>query len=238
MNVGGSKAAIYTGLIKNGSSLGTFWGYKALGVDPETGNMRFSETMGDLGSALPKYTFGFTNTFRYKNLSLSMLIDGTQGNKVYNETRMETEALTGYTNESTTVLRRWKQAGDVTNVPRALSNGTSNAADAALLQSQVSSLYVEDGSFIRLRSLTLAYQFDESLLKHLHVAGLRVYATAQNMFTITNYSGYYPEINGFGQGTNNQASNAGSGASLMALGIDNGTYPAARTYTLGLNVQF
>ncbi|WP_343671114.1 TonB-dependent receptor [Chitinophaga sp.] len=238
VSVGGSKQPIYTGLIKNGYSLGTFWGYKAMGVDPQTGNMVYSANMMDLGNALPKYTYGINSNFHYKNFSLDVLFDGVHGNKVYNETRMEIENLTGYTNESASVLRRWKQPGDVTDIPRAKDNGTTNATAAALLQSQIASNYVEDGSFFRLRSATLAYNFDASLLKHIGIAGLRVYATAQNLFTITNYKGYYPEINGFGTGTNNQATNAGSSASLMTLGVDNGTYPAAKTYTLGLNVQF
>jgi hypothetical protein len=238
VNVGGSKASIYTGMIKNGYALGTFWGYKALGVDPATGNMRYSDNMMALGNALPKYTYGISSTVHYKGLSLSLLFDGVHGNKVYNETRMEIENLTGYTNESAAVLRRWKQPGDVTDIPRALDNGSTNATAAALLQSQIASNYVEDGSFFRLRSMTLAYNLDASLLKHIGIAGVRVYATAQNLFTITHYKGYYPEINGFGQGTNNQATNAGSTATLMALGVDNGTYPAAKTYTLGLNVQF
>jgi TonB-linked SusC/RagA family outer membrane protein len=238
VSVGGSKQPIYTGLIKNGYSLGTFWGYKALGVDPQTGNMVYSDNMMDLGNALPKFTYGINSNFHYKNFSLDVLFDGVHGNKVYNETRMEIENLTGYTNESAAVLRRWKQAGDVTDIPRAKDNGTTNATAAALLQSQISSNYVENGSFFRLRSATLAYNVDASLLKHIGIAGLRVYATAQNLFTITKYKGYYPEINGFGTGTNNQATNAGSSASLMTLGVDNGTYPAAKTYTLGLNVQF
>ena len=67
---------------------------------------------------------------------------------------------------------------------------------------------------------------------------MKLYVTGQNLITITNYSGYYPEVNAYGQGTNNQSTGAGSGASLLSLGIDRGTYPTAKTYTLGLNVQF
>jgi TonB-linked SusC/RagA family outer membrane protein len=237
VNVGGSKASIYTGIIKSGYSLGTFYGYVAKGVDPATGNMVYGNNLTSLGNALPKYTFGFTNNFRYKNFSLSLLIDGVQGNKIYDETRMEIENLTGYKNESAAVLGRWEKAGDVTSIPRALGNGTTNATAAALLQSQIASNYVENGSFIRLRNATLGYQFNPSLLKGLGIAGIRIYASAQNVFTITKYKGYYPELNGFGTGTNNQAVNAGSSASLMALGVDNGTYPVPRTYIVGLNVS-
>jgi TonB-linked SusC/RagA family outer membrane protein len=236
--VGGSKAPLYTQIIKNGYPLGTFWGYVAKGVDPATGNEVYSSNMTNLGSALPKYTAGFSNDFSYKNLSLSILIDATQGNKVYDETRMETECLSGYANESTAVLSRWEKPGDITNMPRALNNGNSNTANAALLQTQVSSRYIEDGSFVRLKNMTLSYQLPQSLLKKLGVSSARIFVTGQNLITLTGYKGYYPEVNGAGQGTNNQATNAGSSTSLMSLGIDNGTYPAARTYTAGINVQF
>ncbi|TDW96577.1 SusC/RagA family TonB-linked outer membrane protein [Dinghuibacter silviterrae] len=237
VTVGGSKAPIYTGLIKNGYSLGTFYGYQALGVNAATGNMTYSANPTSLGSALPKYTFGLGSEWRYKAFTLSLLFDGVQGNKVYDETRMEIENLTGYNNESAAVLARWKNDGDVTAIPRALDNGTTNATAAALLQSQIASNYVENGSFVRLRNATLGYAFDPKVLRRLELSGLRIYVTAQNLFTITKYKGYYPEINGFGQGTNNQAVNAGVGATLMALGIDNGAYPVARTYIVGVNIQ-
>ena len=237
ITVGGSRAPIYTQIIKNGYSLGTFWGYQALGVDPTTGNEIFGNNLTNLGSALPKYTFGFTNTFHYNDFSLSLLIDGVQGNKVYDETRMEIENLTGYANESAAVLNRWQEQGNVTSVPRALANGTTNAANAALLQSQVSSLYVEDGSFVRLRSATLSYQFNQKILKQIGIASLRLYVTGQNLFIITKYKGYYPELDSFGQGTNNQAVNAGQSPTLYSIGVDAGAYPAARTITVGANVQ-
>ena len=79
---------------------------------------------------------------------------------------------------------------------------------------------------------------DKGIVKRLGVSGAKLYVTAQNLVTLTNYSGYYPEVNGFGQGTNNQAANAGAATSLMSLGIDRGTYPAAKTFTAGINIQF
>ncbi len=237
ITVGGSHAPIYTQIIKNGYSLGTFWGYKALGVDPTSGNENFGTDLENLGSALPKYIFGITNTFRYKDFSLSVLIDGVQGNKVYDETRMEIENLTGYANESARVLNRWQAQGNITDVPRALANGTTNAANAALLQSQVSSLYVENGSFVRMRNATLSYQLSDKVLKQIGISGLRIYVTGQNLFIITKYKGYYPELDSFGQGTNNQAVNAGQSPTLYSIGVDAGAYPAARTITIGANVQ-
>lgn len=237
ITVGGSRAPIYTEIIKNGYSLGTFWGYKALGVDPKTGNMKFDSTLSSLGTALPKFTFGFSSMFRYKDFSLSFLIDGVVGNKIYDETRMEIESLSGYTNESANTLNRWKTDGQITSVPTAIANGTSNAANAALLQSQVSSMYVEDGSFVRLKNVTLSYQLSQKLVKQIGLQMLRIYVTGQNLLMITKYKGYYPELDSFGQGTNNQAVNAGQGPSLYSIGVDAGAYPAARTITFGLNIQ-
>ncbi|PWK21614.1 TonB-linked SusC/RagA family outer membrane protein [Arcicella aurantiaca] len=237
VQVAGSRVPLYTQIIKNNYPLGTFWGYKTNGVNPQTGNLIYGDKLEQIGSALPKYTFGFSNNFKYKNLSLSLLIDGTQGNDIYNSLRMETEAMSGFTNQSTAVLRRWQKVGDITDIPRALGNRGANAAEAAKQQNLISSHFVEDGSFVRLRNLTLGYDLDNQLVSKLGLSGVKVYFTAQNLLTLTNYSGYYPEVNAYGQGTNNQASNTGSAVSLLSLGIDRGTYPAAKTFTLGLNIQ-
>lgn len=237
VRVGGSANDQFTQIIKNGLPLGTFWGLKSNGVDPQTGNLVYGSKPEVIGQALPKYTFGFTNEFKYKNFNLSMLIDGTQGNDVYNGLRMETESMRVGPNQSTAVLNRWMKPGDITDVPRALGNATTNSAEAAKLQN-VSSHYLEDGSFVRLRNITLGYNFDRKFAEKLGLSSLKLYATGQNLVTLTKYSGYYPEVNAFGQGTNNQSSSAGSGSSLLSLGIDRGTYPTAKTYTLGLNVQF
>ena len=159
VQVAGSRVNLYTQIIKNGYALGTFWGYKTSGVDPETGNLVYGTELEKIGNALPKYTFGFSNNFKYKDLMLSVLIDGTQGNDIYNGLRMETEAMSGFTNQSTAVLRRWQKPGDVTDIPRALGNRTTNAAEAAKLQNRISSHYLEDGSFVRFRNVTLGYDF-------------------------------------------------------------------------------
>ncbi|CAN5666225.1 TonB-dependent receptor [soil metagenome] len=237
VSIGGSRAPLYTQIIKDGYSLGTFWGYQSKGVDPTTGNLVYGTDAVNLGSALPKYTLGLSNTLQYKPVTLSFLIDAVGGNKVYNATRMEAESVSGYANSTAAVLGRWENKGDNTTIPRAIDNGTTNSAAASLLRTQISSHYLEDGSFVRLRSVTLSYQFDNRFAKKLGVEGAKFYVTAQNLVTITKYKGYYPEVNGYGQGTNNQATNAGSGASLMSLGIDRGTYPAAKTFTAGINIQ-
>jgi hypothetical protein len=85
----------------------------------------------------------------------------------------------------------------------------------------------------------LGYNFDPSLLKQIGVARLRVFVTGQNLFMITKYKGYTPDVNSFGNGTNNRPVKAGDGApTILSLGVDDGTYPAARVYTIGVNVEF
>lgn len=238
VTVGGSRVLLYTQSIRNDLPLGTFWGYKSEGVDPATGNLIYGEEPEVIGNALPNFTYGFVNDFSYKNFNLSILIDGSQGNDIYNGLRMEIESMNGFQNQSTAVLRRWKNPGDITDIPRALNNRGANSAEASLLINRISSHYIEDGSFLRMRNITLSYNFNDQLIEKIGIGGAMIYLTAQNLFTITNYSGYSPEVNAYGNGTNNQAGNAGEAISLLALGIDRGTYPASKTFTLGLNIKF
>jgi TonB-linked SusC/RagA family outer membrane protein len=226
-------------IIKNGYSLGTFWGYKAEGVDPQTGNEKFSTDPTNLGSALPKFTYGIAENFRYKAFTLSLLFDGVYGNKVYDVTRQETDQLNGAANESTAVLARWEKSGDITSVPTAINNGTTNASAINFLNTNATSYYLESGSFFRLRNATLGYNFNPDLLKQIGVSKIRLFVTGQNLFMITKYKGYTPDVNSFGNGTNNKPVNVQDGGpSLLSLGVDDGAYPAARIYTIGVNVQF
>ena len=226
-------------IIKNGYSLGTFWGYKALGVDPQTGNEKFSTDPTNLGSALPKFTYGIAEDLRYKAFSLTLLFDGVYGNKVYNVTRQETDQLNGAANESTAVLSRWEKPGDVTSVPTAINNGSTNSSAINFLNTNSTSYYLESGSFFRLRNATLGYNFNPDLLKKIGVQKARLFVTGQNLFMITKYKGYTPDVNSYGNGTNNKPTNVqDGGVTLLSLGIDDGAYPAARIYTIGVNVQF
>jgi hypothetical protein len=226
-------------IIKNGYSLGTFWGYVAQGVDPQTGNEKFSNDPTNLGSALPKFTYGIAENLRYKAFSLSLLFDGVYGNKVYDVTRQETDQLNGAANESTAVLARWETAGQVTSVPTAINNGTTNSSAINFLNTNSTSYYLESGAFFRLRNATLSYNIDPGLLKRIGVQRARLFVTGQNVFMITKYKGYTPDVNSYGNGTNNKPGNVQDGGpTLLSLGIDDGAYPAARIYTIGINVQF
>jgi TonB-linked SusC/RagA family outer membrane protein len=220
-------------ITKNGLPIGAFWGYISNGVDPQTGYIKYRQASTGkdvfggalnpgkdrtyLGSALPKFTFGFINDFAYKNFTLSVLIDGVYGNKVFDATRIETEGMFQVNNSSTAALRRWKSPGDHTDIPQA------RFADSAQ-NTLISSRFIEDGSFLRVKNISLAYNLHNSWIKSLGVSNLRFYVSLQNIATISNYKGYQPEVNRDGQ-------------SPLSQGIDYGTYPQAKTVTFGINLQ-
>ncbi|QHS59056.1 SusC/RagA family TonB-linked outer membrane protein [Chitinophaga agri] len=216
--------------LRKGLPLGTFFGYVSEGVDPKTGDVIYKDVNNDgnvtptdrtvIGNAQPSFTYGMNNNLAYKNWSLSFLFQGSQGNEVFNASRMETEGMYDSKNQSTEVLRRWRAAGQVTDIPRATNGDVTN--------SRTSSRFVENGSFLRMKSATLSYNLPQRALSTLHLSRLMVYATAQNLFTITKYKGFDPEVNAY----------AGDAANGVTLGIDYGTYPVARTFVLGLNLSF
>ncbi|MDB5156476.1 MAG: SusC/RagA family TonB-linked outer membrane protein [Mucilaginibacter sp.] len=223
------------GIVKSGLPLGSFWGYIDDGVNPQTGNINFRDLNGDgkidpdhdrtyLGSALPKFTFGFSNQFSYHNFDLNILIDGVYGNKIFDATRMELEDMTELVNQSSAVLRRWEKPGDKTDIPKAMA-GNSAPANSVPNYS-ISSRWVENGSYLRARQLTLAYNFTGKLLNNIGVTKIRPYFTLQNLFTITGYKGYSPDLNVASGGI----------SSGTQLGFDHGTYPQTKGFTVGVNV--
>lgn len=215
-------------IVKAGLPLGSFFGYVAQGVDPKTGNMIYkianadeglqTSDMAVIGNANPKYSFGITNDFKYKNWNFSFFVQSVQGNQILNATRIYSEGMWELRNQSAAVLNRWKKEGDITNVPRPDYNNTD--APYSNYNSQISSRFVEDGSYIRLKSLTLGYTFK------LKSANLKLYCTGENLFTITRYSGYDPEVSAFGHNSN------------TAIGVDFGSYPQTRSIIFGLNATF
>lgn len=206
-----------------GHSLGGFYGYFSDGVDPETGELMYRDLNHDgsittsdrayIGNPNPDFTYGLTNTFSWKNFNLSVLIQGTQGNDIYNASRMETEGMYDGKNQSTRVLDRWRRPGMITSIPK------------AGYDMKVSSYYIEDGSFMRLKDVTLSYNVAPTKMKKLGITRLQPYVTASNLLTITKYLGFDPEVNQWG--------NSGT-----VQGIDWGTYPQTRTFIVGLNVEF
>lgn len=210
-------------LLTEGSSLGSFYGYKVDKVDPATGTLLYKDINGDgkvttddrtnIGNPNPKYTFGFSNDFSYKGFSLDALITGSQGGDIFNASRMDLTLMNNYNNQSTEVLNRWTTSGQITDVPKA---NDSNAL-------HVSDRFVEDGSYIRLKAVTLGYQFK---LEKLKLNSIKVYVTGQNLYTITNYKGFDPEVGAFNNATG------------IGQGIDLGTYPQVKTFIFGVKANF
>ncbi|HEV2482346.1 MAG TPA: TonB-dependent receptor [Puia sp.] len=221
-------------VIKNGLPLGAFWGYIDQGVDPNTGYIKFSANPTYMGSGLPTFVFGWINSFTYKDFGLDVLIDGVHGNKVFDAARAETEGMGAYSvgNATTAVLRRWTHPGQITDMPQA------RYGDSAL-NAQVSTRWVESGDFLRFKALTLSYNLHSDNLKNIGIHGLRFYVTAQNLFTITKYKGYNPEVNGNFTTSNSPTTNIPNSGTISStvMGIDGGIYPQTRTYTVGMNVQ-
>lgn len=171
-----------------------------------------------LGNSNPTFSGGFGPTIVYKNLSLVAFFTYRYGNDLINRARMNMENMSSYNNQSTAVLKRWHQPGDVTNMPRALlSKGYNWLA---------SSRFVEDGSFIRFKQLTLSYKIKDGL-KKFGVNNMSAYLTVQNLYTWTKYTGQDPEVVVKSTSTNR-----------WAIGYDDSMTPPVRTVTVGLDFAF
>ena len=222
-------------LTREGEPLGVFYGYRAAGVDPQTGNLWYLTSKGEkvfepaaedrviIGDPNPDFLYGITNNFSYKNVRLSVFLQGSQGNDMFNASRIETESMMDPRNQSTVVLNRWKTPGQNTDIPKATPNDSKNSI--------ISTRYVENGSYMRVKSATLSYDLPATVLNRIKLKGLRVYVTGENLFTITDYKGFDPEVNY--QGTNTDPGDANK-----SQGIDFGTYPQTRNLIFGLNVTF
>lgn len=215
--------------IEEGQPIGNFFGFISDGVDPATGDIIFRDLNGDgiindendrtiIGNALPDYSVGLTTDLNYKGLQLTAFFQAVEGQDIYNATRFELENQSSFSNQSRTTLDRWTPQNTDATIPRAVfgdPNGNGRA----------SSRWVEDGSFIKLRELTLAYNFPSKILEKLKMSNLKLYVQGRNLVTWTDYTGYDPEV-------------SRDGGSVLSSNIDFGTYPQVRTYIAGLNVTF
>jgi TonB-linked SusC/RagA family outer membrane protein len=214
-------------VVKNepGRSLAGFFGYISDGVNPETGELMYRDLNGDgkisssdrtyIGNPLPKFVYGMTNSFSWKNFDLSIFIQGTYGNDIFNASRMETEGMYDGRNQTTVVLDRWRVPGQITNVPKAgfdMKNST---------------YFVEDGSYLRMKNVSLGYSISPERLKRIGIHKIQPYLSVSNLFTLTKYSGMDPEVNQYSGGSDSRIQ-----------GIDWGTYPQNRSFVLGLNIEF
>jgi TonB-linked SusC/RagA family outer membrane protein len=216
--------------VQEGEPIGIFYSYKWLGIDPSTGNVVFADVNHDgkitaddrtkIGDPHPDFIGGITNTFNYKGFDLNVFLQFSYGNDVFHGSRLFLESLQGGDNQLEAVTRRWKAPGDITDIPGA----TSDAVKAAE-NKRVSSRFIEDGSYLRIKNLTFGYSFSKSLISKLRLASLRVYFTSQNLFTFTNYTGLDPEVNYYGNDN-------------TLIGTDFFTYPQARSFSFGVNLKF
>src|SRR5690606_17757351 len=149
-----------------------------------------SDDRTKVGDPNPDFIGGFTNTFSYKGFDLSVFLQFSYGNDVFNGSRLFLEWLQGGDNQVAAVTRRWREPGDITDIPRATSDGVKAAENK-----RASSRFIEDGSYMRVKNVTLGYNFGSSLTDRLNLSSLRVYVSAQNLFTFTRYNGLDPEVN-------------------------------------------
>jgi len=226
-NLGGNLS-----ITKNGIPIGSFWGLNAEGVDPQTGDMIFTDNNGDgtitpddkqvIGNPMPDFTYGFVNEFSYKNFDLNVVIDGSYGNEIYNTGKQNLQSMRFSEQQSADVADRWRNPGDQTDMPRATLVDSN-------LNSFINTRWIEDGSYLRVRDISLSYNFGQNVVEKLSISGLRIYGNLKNWFTITNYSGYSPEVN---------RSLGGVDSVALTQGVDYGTYPQSKTFSVGLNVEF
>jgi TonB-linked SusC/RagA family outer membrane protein len=231
-----------TQILQEGEPVGVFYGFNYLGVyqegddflpgggfEQEAGGEKFEDINGDgqlnnadrviIGNPHPDFIFGWNNEFRWKGFDLNVFFTGSQGNDLYSFTLMELDLLAGLNNATTTALDRWTPTHTDTDVPKA-TTGRSRRA---------STRFVSDGSFVRLRNISLGYNLPPPLLQKMGLQQLRIYVSGQNLLTFTDYEGYDPEVNYRSSGRTNSNRN---------LGLDYGSYPNAKSITFGLNVGF
>jgi hypothetical protein len=229
--------------IEEGHPYNGFWGYQRLGIfqneqdilnhkdknglpiqpDARPGDFIWADLNGDgkitddnldktfLGSNIPKYTYGFTINLDYQGFDFMMFAQGVAGNKIFQGLR-RLDILTS--NYSTRALSRWHGEGTSTDFPRLTDSDPNHNF------SWMSDFYLEKGDYLRFKIMQLGYTLPNSLVGKAGISKLRVYVTAENLFTLTNYSGYDPEVGG------------------GIFGIDKGQYPQARTILGGIQLQF
>ncbi|UOQ69831.1 SusC/RagA family TonB-linked outer membrane protein [Hymenobacter volaticus] len=219
--------------LEEGAPLYSFWLYHQTGVNSESGDAEYEDVNGDgqlsvadrklVGNAWPDYFGGVSNSVSYKGFDFGFLLNFEQGAKIMNMNRFflvhgGTQSNIGYLREQ---LDRWQQPGDQTDIPRLTTNPASNNYGGVV--QNLSDRYLEDGSFLRLRTLTLGYTVPKEAIGRVHLNSLRVYVQAANLFTITPYSGLDPEINSQ-SGVQNSKN------------IDWATVPQPRTFQVGVTV--
>jgi len=224
-------------LIKAGQPINMFYGFKTDGIfqnqaevdnhatqvvgGTAPGDIRFKDLNNDgvindkdrtyLGNPNPTVIFALNNSFSYKGFDLNIFLQGVAGNKICNANRFWSEAMAVAQNQTVETLNRWTGEGTSNSMPRAIFNDPNK-------NTRPSDRFIEDGSYVRIKNVTLGYNLPKSLMAKAFISSARVYLSAQNLVTFTNYKGFDPEV-----GTS---------------GIDNNVYPVTRTFSMGINLGF
>ena len=207
--------------------------YQGAGIKP--GDVKYKDSNGDgvineddreiVGSPIPKLTYGFTGNLKFKSFDLSLFFQGAYGNKLYNQISTDTEGFYRAFNVTERIATgSWSGEGSTNEFPRLTWESASSTNNK-----RPSTRFLESGSYLRLKNAQLGYSFSPKMLEKLKMSNLRIYVSGQNLLTFTKYTGLDPEI---------YTSSNAQGDGVRAVGIDWGTYPSARIYTLGLNVNF
>ncbi len=213
----------------------------ALSTSP--GDLRFKDLNGNgiidngnqdkthLGKSIPSLIYGFNLNLYYKGIDLTLFLQGVQGVGVYNNAARVVNLASNIPgeyvkdpNKWTSVMDYWTPYNTNTNIPRAIVTDPNN-------NSRISNHWLEDGSYMRIKNLQVGYTLPGSLTSRVNISSLRIYLSAQNLYTFTKYSGLDPEV-----GTVNHTTNVG--APTLNVGVDDGIYPQARTFSVGLQVDF
>lgn len=221
-------------ILKEGEPINSYFGYKTLGIFQSTaeveasaqpnaspGDIIFKDVNQDgkinpedrtiLGNPLPNFYFGISNNFRYKGFELGVFITGSYGQELLNATRIDSEnPISFLRNRQAYVLNRWTPENPTNENPSFVNSRVSRAINTRV---------IEDASYLRLQNINLSYNFPG--LDWGGIESLSIYATAQNLFTITDYSGYNPDVNSFGDSN---------------IRIDYNEYPLSEIYTIGINI--
>lgn len=231
-----------------GSSIGRFFGFVADGlyqseaeIDPvfapnaKPGDIRFRDLDGDglltdkdrdyIGSPLPKFSYGLSGNIAYKGFDMSMLWFGVSGNKIANSF---IPAMSSFANTTTEALERWTPANTNTDIPRAV------IGDPNQNSIRFSSRWIEDGSFLRLRNVTLGYTLPCTVIEKMRLTNIRLYVSGQNLLTFTKYKGYDPEV----AGGSASAGFAFFESSNLVRAFDRGIFPLSRTLLGGIQIVF
>jgi TonB-linked SusC/RagA family outer membrane protein len=221
--VGAFYGYVTNGLFQTWDEVNNY-AYQYQGADPANstspGDIKFLDINNDgvvndydrtcLGNPTPAWNFSMNNSFACRNFDLQIFFQGVAGNDIYNANRVTLEGMYTVRNQTTKVLDRWTGEGTGNSMPRAIySDPNKNTRN--------SNRFLEDGSYLRLKNLTFGYTLPTTLTQKAHVNNLRVYLSAQNLWTLTGYSGFDPEVQG---------------------GVDNSNYPLTRTVSLGVDIKF